>query len=156
MGQDPRGDVAARWGPRPPSRMPSIARGSRIAGMRGGAARQARRIVSGVRIAETALALDREAGRSGVHAGAPPIGAARPSDDRKATGHVGTAHRRCRHGRGEARQRPRAQSLSDPPAHGARLLAPLLPPLAKRFGGRHGRGETAGKASANAPVDWFD
>ena len=43
-----------------------------------------------------------------------PIGAARSSNDRKAPGHGRTAHRRCRHRRGEARQTPREQSLSNP------------------------------------------
>lgn len=69
----------------------------------------------GLHIAETAVALDRDgrdAGRCRIRAGASPIGAARSSDDRKAPGHGRTAHRRSRHGRGEARQRPRAQSLS--------------------------------------------
>ncbi len=49
---------------------------------------------------------------------------------------------------------PKACALS--PAHGAWLLAPLLPPLAKRIDGQRSEGKPAGKAGVDEPIAWFD
>lgn len=48
------------------------------------------------------------------------------------------------------------KACPDPPAHGAWLPAPLLPPVARRIDGQRGKGEQAGNAGANEPGSWFD